>query len=155
MRAGSTVRSSVHLMLVPVRRRALSEATAMCANSGDNETELKGQIVDINAQLNSRESEYQEVLANIKNLEARLVKKGLDAETIRSRPEIKELIQEKRQLNTIIIQLRDEKKPLTARLERLRAGSSLPALVAQPVRARTPTMVHSFGHHGHACTICS
>ena len=127
----------------------------MCANSGDNETDLEGQIADINSKINNRESEYDAVQANIKNLKAVLVEQSLDAEAIRSHAEIKELIQEKKQLNTIIIQLNDKEKTLKEELNRLRAGSSQPALVAQPVRARTPTMVHSFGHHGHACTICS
>jgi hypothetical protein len=74
---------------------------------------------------------------------------------IASHPAIKELNDEKKRLDTIIIQLNDKEKTLNEELNRLRAGSSQPALVAQPVRARTPTMVHSFGHHWHACTICS
>jgi tyrosine-protein phosphatase YwqE len=128
----------------------------MCANSGDNESKLVADIADINAMLKIRESEYQGVQAKIKKLEAELVEQGLlDAVAIASHPAIKEQIDKEKQLNTIIIQLYNEKKTLNEELNRLRAGSSQPALVAQPVRARTPTMVHSFGHHGHACTICS
>ena len=82
MRAGSTVRSSVHMMLIPVRRRSSSEATTMCANSGDNETDLEGRIAGVNAEINERKSEYDAVQADIKNLTAVLVEKGLDAEAI-------------------------------------------------------------------------
>ena len=127
----------------------------MCANSGDNEAQLEGNIAGINSKLNTREGEYKAVQAKIEKLEAELVKQGLDAVAIASHPTIKEWYEEKKQLNTIIIQLNDKEKTLKEELNRLRAGSSQPALVAQPVRARTPTMVHSFGHHGHACTICS
>ena len=127
----------------------------MCADSGGNDTQLEGRIADVNSKINNRESEYDAVQANIKNLKAVLVEQSLDAVAIASHPEIKELNQEKKQINTIIIQLYNEKKTLNEELNRLRAGSSQPALVAQPVRARTPTMVHSFGHHLHACSICS
>ena len=120
----------------------------MCANSGDNETELEGQIAGINAKLDTRERDYAEVLTSIKNLKAVLVEQGFDQLSIESNSRIKELNNEKKWLYTSIDQLNDEKKPLKARLDRLRAGSSQPALVAQPVRARTPTMVYSCGHMG-------
>ena len=124
-------------------------------NPGDNETQLEGKIVDTNAEINKRKSECTEVQAKIEKRETELRNKGWDADAIDDDSKIKDMKDKEKRLETIIIKLYNEKERLDMRLDKLRAGSSQPALVAQPVRARTPTVVHSFGQHWHACTICS
>ena len=127
----------------------------MCARSGDNETQLLGKIADIDAEIKEKKIEYKKVQAELDELKRYLRDTGLDVEKVASHPGIVRLSKKEERLANEISELRDDEKTFKKQLEGLRAGSSQPALVTQPVRARTPTMIHRFGHHGHACTICS